>query len=197
MTTSPFTDTDYYDDEQFHQLDCRGVRLDGIEFYSCTFQELTFLEATLNRCKFIECLFENCDLSLAQLVDCRFRRPRFVRSKLVGLDWTQTDTLFEADFSECTLNYANLAGLDLRKSTFERCIAHEVDFVQADLSHSNCRHTDFTGSRFVNTNLTQADFTRATNYTIVPTANILKQTKFTLPEAVALLHGLDIILDEG
>jgi hypothetical protein len=45
--------------------------------------------------------------------------------------------------------------------------------------------------------LTQADFTGARDYTIAPNLNQLKQTKFSLPEAMALLYGLDIILTEA
>jgi fluoroquinolone resistance protein len=71
-----------------------------------------------------------------------------------------------------------------------------VDFAEADLTLANCTFTDFTNSRFQHTNLTQADFTGATNYTIAPNLNTLKKTKFSLPEAMALLYGLDIVLTE-
>ncbi len=41
-----------------------------------------------------------------------------------------------------------------------------------------------------------ADFRGARNYAIAADLNTLKQAKFSLPEAVALLHGLDIILED-
>jgi hypothetical protein len=44
------------------------------------------------------------------------------------------------------------------------------------------------------TNLSGADFSHATNDAIDPTANRLKKTAFTLPEALSLLEAFDIVL---
>jgi hypothetical protein len=43
--------------------------------------------------------------------------------------------------------------------------------------------------------LTKADFRKAFNYGIDFKFNNLKKAKFSLPEAIALLTSLDIILD--
>ena len=72
----------------------------------------------------------------------------------------------------------------------------EVDLAQADLTDGFFRGCDFSGSRFLNTDLTRADFRGATNYGIGAQHNILKNTRFSLPEAMALLYGLDILLDD-
>jgi fluoroquinolone resistance protein len=68
------------------------------------------------------------------------------------------------------------------------------------MHRSRCRFygtlTDFSNSRFQHTNLTEADFTGATNYAIAASLNTLKKTKFSLPEAMSLLYSLDIILTE-
>jgi len=74
------------------------------------------------------------------------------------------------------------------------CIAHEVDFREVDLSQADFSNTDLVGSLFINTNLTGADFTHTRNYTINASLNTLKGTKFSLPEAMSLLHSLDIVL---
>ncbi len=76
-----------------------------------------------------------------------------------------------------------------------KCEAKEVDFTETDLSHSDLKGTDFEKSRFFKTNLAYADFKGARNYYIDARVNTLKQTKFSLPEALSLLNGLDIILD--
>jgi fluoroquinolone resistance protein len=78
--------------------------------------------------------------------------------------------------------------------TLRKCIAREVSFEEADLTKADCRGTDFSGSRFNHTNLTEADFTGALNYAISPSDNTLKKTRFSLPEAMSLLHALDIVL---
>ena len=74
-------------------------------------------------------------------------------------------------------------------------VAHELDLTDAKLSEANCHMTDFKGSRFFKTNLMKTDLRGASNYTIHPTENILKQTRMSLPEATSMLYQLDIILD--
>ena len=75
------------------------------------------------------------------------------------------------------------------------CEAKEVDFIETDLTGGVFTGTDFEGSRFFKTNLTNADFKGARNYMIDARNNTLKKTKFSLPEALSLLNGLDIIIE--
>jgi len=49
---------------------------------------------------------------------------------------------------------------------------------------------------FGNTNLTEADLSRARNYHIDPGQNVLRQARFSLPEAKSLLYSMDIVLVE-
>jgi fluoroquinolone resistance protein len=49
-------------------------------------------------------------------------------------------------------------------------------------------------SRFLHTNLTEANFTDASNYAIDVQQNTVKHAKFALPEAVNLLRCMDIEL---
>jgi uncharacterized protein YjbI with pentapeptide repeats len=88
-------------------------------------------------------------------------------------------------------------GLDLRQAKLVRCTAREADFTESDLTGADCNGTDFSSSRFLRTNLTKANFTKASNYSIDPSLNTLKKTRFSLPEAISLLYSLDIILDDG
>ena len=86
--------------------------------------------------------------------------------------------------------------LDLTRSQITNCIAKETYFAETNLSKSNLTHTDFIDSKFFHTNLTRADFSGAKNYFVVYSENTLKKTKFSMPEALSLLHGLDIVLDD-
>lgn len=92
----------------------------------------------------------------------------------------------EQQFTNLTLTQEAVTAV-----TFEECT-----FAETNLTGANCTHTDFTDSRFIHANLTKADFRGARNYNIAANLNTLKQAKFSLPEAVALLHGLDIILED-
>jgi uncharacterized protein YjbI with pentapeptide repeats len=73
-------------------------------------------------------------------------------------------------------------------------VALDVDFREADLSQADFAGTDLSDSMFVNTDLTEADLSRARNYHIDPSQNVLRQARFSLPEAMSLLYSLDIVL---
>ena len=120
---------------------------------------------------------------------------------MVGINWSEASwpkrgLLRSIDLIRCAISHSTFIGLSLRRMQIAECLARDVDFTEADLSQADCRHTDFAQSRFLHTDLTKADFTGATNYAIAPNLNVLKKTKFSLPEAMSLLYGLDIILED-
>ena len=197
MTT--FIDEEYID-RSFKGVKALNQQLKFVEFEACRFTNGTFREASFHDCLFRDCLFKDCDLSLVQLKNSAFISTHFQACQIVGVNWSEANWdqrgfLKSVDFTQCVLNYSTFFGLDLHEASFTNCIAKEVDFAEANLTQANCTNTDFTGSRFHATNLSKADFRGATNYSIVPSANTLKKARFSLPEAVALLHGLDIVLE--
>ncbi len=196
MSKPGFPPTEESTEQRFKDVDCRSLSLASSRFYECIFESCIFTEAKLLNCEFVDCIFKNCDLSNVKLVGAAIRRCEFIDCKLIGVNWTEAKDLSHPIFKSCKLNYSNFTGLDLRKSSITDCLAVDVELVQANLSESDCRGTDFAGCRFANTNLTKADFRSAINYTIRPDSNLIKKAKFSLPEATLLLYGLDIILEE-
>ena len=173
------------------------------EFNSCLFVKCSFNETVFRECHFRECTFRKCDLSLVHFKDCSFSDTRFEDSQVLGVDWTETawatskfSLTKPVDFLNCVLNYSTFMGMNLKQINITKCIAREVSFEDANLTEANCSFTDFTNSRFLHTNLTGADLTGAKNYTIAAHLNILKKTRFSLPEAMSLLYSLDIVLTE-
>jgi fluoroquinolone resistance protein len=77
-----------------------------------------------------------------------------------------------------------------------KCNVKNVDFREADLSLADMQYSDFVESLFINSNLSDADFSHAINYSINVTLNKIKNAKFMLPEAAGLLYGLEIILKD-
>ncbi len=198
-----FTSQPEYSSQEFKKLTLKSARVIQKDFTGCTFLKCNFSETLFQECRFHECQFRECDLSLANLKDSAFNSTRFEGSQIIGVDWTQTAwaknkfIVFKpVDFIDCVLNHCTFSGLKMKQIQIVRCIAHDVSFEEADLTSADCTFTDFNNSRFMHTNLSEADFTGATNYTIAPQLNVLKKTKFSLPEAMALLYGLDIILNE-
>jgi len=189
-----------YEDQEFRELTARGEEIDFKEFRECAFTDCFLRETAFRGCKFHSCVFRQCDLSLVHVRDCRFVNARFEDCKMIGVngavaDWPRGKSLFASiGFFDCSVSYSPFIGLRLRGITITRCVAREVDFSEADLTLANCTFTDFSRSRFLHTNLTGADFTGATDYSINANLNLLKSAKFSLPEAMSLLSSLDIIL---
>jgi Uncharacterized low-complexity proteins len=175
--------------------------VDGAEYDECVFDRCTFSGSSFTHCRFLSCRFVRCDLSNLTVTATRFRDARFESTKLIGVDWTKADAMAEPhtntslSFTDCVLDLSNFVGLNLRAATFERCHAIETDFAEADLRDAVFRRTDLSGARFHNSNLERADFRDALNYTIDPRANKMRGARFNLPEAVALLRGLDVVVE--
>lgn len=67
-------------------------------------------------------------------------------------------------------------------------------FTNTSLTHADFSDVDLSGTIFHKCDLSQADFSTAIQYAIDPLTNTLKKAKFSLPEAVGLLHGFDIMI---
>ncbi len=198
---SVLEDSQSYAGGRFTNLVITAETLGSVEWTDCTFERCSFVGCTFAGCRLINCRFLGCDLSNVRVPDCVFSDVTFERSKVIGVDWTQTRgpqatlLLLSLDFVESVLDYANFFGLPLRGVTIARCHAHAVDFSEADLSDAVCTGTDFQDSIFLHTNLERADFTGAANYAIDPTANSVRGARFSLPEAVALLRPFGVVID--
>lgn len=192
-----------YTSETFKNLAGKKGHIASVQFTDCKFVKCQFAEAVFEQCQFESCVFDDCDLALARLPKTAFSDTEFNKTKLIGINWTETQlakpnllTKQTLSFTDCVLNYGIFLGLNLQGIKLVKCVAREVNFEEANLTKANCQGTDFAASRFVRTNLTEADFTKATNYAINVNANTLRKTKFSMPEAMALLYGLDIVLVE-
>jgi uncharacterized protein YjbI with pentapeptide repeats len=197
----PFRSQVEYSSESFKKVRLEAARLQYKEFYDCVFSNCSFRESVFKECKFNDCTFEDCDLSLARFEGSSFGDTHFIRSKVIGVNWTLAAwSQFVSDspisFTECAVDFSAFIGLRLRKIVFNKCSAKEVEFSETDLTGANFSGTDLAKSRFSRTNLTRANFEGATNYMIDLATNKVTKARFSLPEALSLLYGLDIVLVE-
>jgi len=191
-----------YQDEKFEQVCLEAGQVLSADFLDCSFSGCTFAGALLINCRFNNCLFKDCDLSLAEISGSSFPSTRFEGVKLVGIDWTRAawnglGIGVPPVFDSCVLNYSTFIGVNLKGSGIENCTIREADFREADLGDVRFGKSDLVGSIFGDTNLSGADLSRAKNYTIDPASNELKNAMFSLPEALALLYSMDIILEDS
>lgn len=190
-----------FDSQEFKGLTLDRQVLEQVSFLNCTFSRCFLRETHLQACKLRECTFKNCDLSLAALTNTHLTQVRFESCQLIGINWTEAVWPGRAfyrsvDFEACVLNHSTFMGLNLKQILLRRCSVHDVDFSEANLTQADCSASDFSNSRFVHTNLSQANFSGASHYAISPNLNTLKKTQFSLPEAMSLLYGLDIVLTD-
>ena len=189
-----FIEDSYYQ-EKFDHLSLANVAIKSKSFEECEFIACSFIDCKFEKTKFLNCMFTECILSAVVPIGCRLNDVHFRKCKVIGIDWTKTEIIRDIDFRDCQINYSNFRFLAIPKAKIVRCEAKEVDFTETDLSQADLKNTDFEKSRFFKTNLTEADFKGAKNYYVDARVNTLKKTRFSLPEALSLLDGLDVIIE--
>lgn len=198
MSDKVFSELEYAE-ERFSGIKCPQAEIRGRDFYDCVFTNCSFHETIFYDCKFDGCSFEACDLSLMQVTNSVFMDVQFKECQCIGINWTVADwsrlgVVEPLSFAECALSHSIFMGLPLKKIKLVKCVAENVDFADADLTETDCTHTNFLSARFNQTNLTKANFDNAVNYAIDVHQNTIKGARFSLPEAVSLLNSLGIVL---
>lgn len=169
--------------------------LENHVFQSCTFISCDFTESILRNTKFYACVFTNCNLSLPKLDNCRLQDVQFIDCKIVGADFFKCEkTFFSPSFKKCSIQYCNFSDLNMKNISFKESKIHETHFNNTILSGANFTDTDLLGTIFHNCDLSKADFSTAVKYSIDPLTNKIKKARFSLPEAIELLRGLDITI---
>jgi fluoroquinolone resistance protein len=186
---------DSYYQEKLAKIVSNGEHFKARRFEECEFTNCSFSGCKFEECKFLNCKFNDCDLSSVGVIRSHFIEVEFFRSKMIGIDWTKAQRISDLSFKECLVNYSNFRLLKIPKLIMVKCEAKEADFIETDLTDGDLSKTDFEKSVFFKTNLTGTDLRGATNYAIDVKTNILKKTRFSLPEAMSLLYTLDIIID--
>lgn len=167
-------------------------KLDGSEFYACTFRGIDFSLSPAKRLKFIECQFHQCNLSNLSVVGFSFRDVSFEECKLIGINWTNAITVADLTFKECKLDMSSFQRLHLKALKCVDSSAKNVDFSDAKLMKSQFSDSQLDGSTFTGADLSEADFRTARGYGIHPLHTKLKGARFAYPEASSLLAALGI-----
>jgi uncharacterized protein YjbI with pentapeptide repeats len=120
---------------------------------------------------------------------------QFSGCKIIGVDFFKCEKVFfSANFENCLLHYCNFSDLNMKNVRFNGSKIKESHFTNTCLSNADFNGAELSGTIFHNSDLRKADFSGATQYSIDPGTNKIKKAKFSLPEVVGLLHGLDIII---
>ena len=182
----------FHSNKKFDNIIREEKHLYNKNFDNCTFYKCSLKGCIFEDCSFEKCLFDECDISLIKFKNTSFGGIQINNCKAIGIAWHTADNPISINFNNSKISYSSFFGKNLKKSTFLKCIADEVDFTNCNLTLANLAETDFRNAIFLNTDLTQANFVGALNYTINLNNNITKKAKFSLPEALSFLYNLGI-----
>jgi fluoroquinolone resistance protein len=197
----PFIDSHEYVNERFEHHTVPQFVVTGTEFNGCTFKKCHFSMCTFKNCTFTDCVFDGCDVSVINVMNCRFIGVQFISSKVTGVNWTMVAVtgpvrwFSNVSFTNCDISYANFTGFNLEKIVITSCIAKETDFTEVNLTKAILKDTDFENARFVSANLTQANLVGARNYVIDMVTTKVKGLQVSWPDCLSLLSCQGITID--
>ncbi len=186
----------YFEEKTFEKITADNIFSKGQnQFLGCTFKSIDFSNSSFRNQSFSESIFHNCNLSNIETISSAFRDIRFENCKMVGINWSSSNSFDRIIIIDSVINYSVFQNLKLKHFECIDSTANEVDFSEADLGSSNFSNTNLRQTSFHNCNLTKANFKGATEYAINPNFTRITKAQFDLPEAVALLEAFDIKLD--
>lgn len=154
---------------------------------------IDFSKANFSSKNFQSCKFEKCNLSNVILKDTTLNDVNFHNCKMMGLSFVDiTQMLSHFNFYDCNISLCSFFWLSLKWTSFEDCQVIETVFTNTHLENANFSYCDLEKSTFTRCNLTNTDFRGSYNFSIDPTINKLKKTKFTRENSIWLLSHLDI-----
>jgi uncharacterized protein YjbI with pentapeptide repeats len=184
----------FYGEREFLKVNYFEKEVLGTEFYKCQFTDCNFYKTRFTDCEFENCTFEKCDMSLSSFTGSRLLDIEFKGTKIVGIDWTVLKKPYRFNFTKCKLDNSSFYKMELNNLNMTECSAREIDFIEANLSKAVLSYSDLYRSRFNGSVLSFTNFSNAINYNINPNLCKMKKTIFTMPEAISLLNGFDIII---
>lgn len=188
-----------YRDRIFRDLDLTAG-LEEAVFHDCVFDGCSLRAARLRGCRFVDSDFLTCDLGLVDVAGSTFLGVTIENADVVGVLWsaafTDANHKLEVDFKDSVLSFARFEGLDLRGRRFEGCTVLEALFSACALGDASFRGSDLTGTTFEGCDLAGADLRKARGYRIDVRRNAVAGLHARMPEAIGLLHGLGIALED-
>jgi len=191
-----FASAQSYRAATFEKIDAAGHALEDVEFDSCVFRGCALTKAVLKRWHLLDCRFEDCDLTAARLTGARLRGVAFKNCRAGGVNWAGASSLDDLSFEHCVLDHGVFTGAKLPRFSAVDCRVREADFGDADLRGAVFSKSDLMGARFFGADLSSADLRGAFDYLIDARDTKLKKARVNLPEAVGLLAGLDVIVED-
>jgi uncharacterized protein YjbI with pentapeptide repeats len=129
------------------------------------------------------------------ILSSTFSDAKFSICKLVGMNWSSCSNLRDLKFFDCKMDFSVFQDLNLQYLELNNCSLVDGDFSRSQLQNAKFINCNLKNSIFNNCDLEKADFRQSINYWLDPRACKLKNAKFSMPEAVALIEALGVKVD--
>ncbi len=180
--------TEFINDKTYKGIDFTVKRIPRAEYENCIFDTCNFSNGFLDGQNFMECTFTDCNLSNTNITNTIFKEVNFQHCKMIGLRFdTCNPFLIDFTFLDCRLDMSSFVGMELKKQKFADCKLIGVDFSGSKLPQALFDGCDMENAIFFNTDLTSANFSRATNMSLDPNQNTIHKAKFTIDGLPGLL----------
>lgn len=189
-----------YECETFENLRLEQKRIQNYVFFECTFINCIFDECTLTGCSFTDCRFLHCSIISLRTEHSQMKYSEFVTCNLIGIHWKKllpVRSIAEPvrQLKNCVLKYNSFIDMSLGKFDFSGNTIQESVFDHCKLTESCFDSCGLTATQFTRCDMRKADFRNAAGYQIELSSNQLKEARFSFPEVIHLLNGLDIKID--
>lgn len=165
------------------------------EFENCTFIDCDLYASDFSMSQFLDCTFKGCNLSMVKFNATSLKNVEFENCKMMGIAFEYCeDFLFEVKFDDCVLDFSSFANKKMQKTKFIKCSMQDVNFAGTHLLKAVFDDVNLNGASFDRTNLSEADLSKAYNFSIDPELNSVKKAKFSLKDAGGLLEKYNLKL---
>ena len=176
--------------KELRKLRYHGETLKGMVYEDCTFEDCVFDATSFDHCRIHNCIFHNCSFVMPQSRYTDMRFCTFRNCSLISVDFASfvSDEYIQdpvSSLEDCNLKYCSFHGMDFK----------ETDLPGNRFTKCSFEDCNLNGTSFAFCDLRKADFRNASGYAIDIFNNKLKEAKFSSPEALSLLSGLDIEID--
>lgn len=166
------------------------------EYEQCIFRNCIFHNCDLSNLVFRDCIFESCDFSLSKVINTTLSDIRFIRCKILGVQFNECNRfLLSFNFEDCLLRLSVFYNLRLKGICFKNCDLQEADFTETYLYNASFLNCNLHRTTFDHTNLEKADFSSSSHYSIDPETNRIKEARFSLNGLPGLLEKYNIIVE--
>ena len=187
---------EYFHQQVFSKEHLQEQPPTGNEYEGCTFENCEFADVSFSSAVFADCIFYSCNLSNARLTKTAFRNVTFNNCKLLALHFEDCNPFgLSFGFENCVLDHSSFYKLNLPETVFRKTSLRETDFTESNFSKAVFEECDLLDAHFENTSIEQADLRTAVHFRINPSANKIRQARFSSHNLAGLLSAFDILID--